>query len=425
MRNTPSTGNAQSPTDRFRLRLLGPTLESAREVPFYARHWEGRALELEHLPTVTKKGLLEHLPSTLRPGGVPVNVGHSTGTTGWPFFRVRGREEIKAYSEYLRSVRSATAARTGKPIPPMLQVSGAPVTIHGSALPIETDDMRLAVDLFSNEGLAASVDLLTSPSLNLLSDGFRRVLSASPGGAVLLTQEVLRRGIPTADLGIEVISVYNSALLPGQRELLREHWEARLVERFGMSEVLGGATLCYECGHYHLDPVVIAEVLERERDEPASDVGELVLTELHPFSQIQPMIRYRTGDLVRRTSSPCVPGELTFDYVGRAGRSVLDGGELVLGELEVLEAMEGVPGVAHAPVGEERAPVGEPLVSLRPEMRGRTLAGVEARVVVREDAASSAGRARAVLEEVHERLGRLLADRDRSGIPFRAVDASS
>ena len=107
------TEKSQSPLDRFRSRLIGPTLDSAREIPFYSRYWEGRPLELDQLPTVTKGQLLQDLPSTLRPGGVPVNVGHSTGTTGQPFFRVRGQAEIDAYSEYLRSVRKATVARTG------------------------------------------------------------------------------------------------------------------------------------------------------------------------------------------------------------------------------------------------------------------------------------------------------------------------
>ncbi|WP_410539947.1 hypothetical protein [Streptomyces sp. KL2] len=424
MTNDAQTGTAQSPTDRFRSRLLGPTLESAREIPFYARHWEGRELSLEQLPTVTKKQLLDDLASTLRPGGVPANVGHSTGTTGRPFFRVRGREEIKAYSEYLRSVRTATAAHRGRPVPPMLQISGAPITIHGSVLPVETDDMRLAVDLFSTEGLAASVDLLTSPSLALLGEGFQRVLSASPGGAILLTQELIQRGTPTRELGIEVISVYNSALLPGQRALLREHWEARLVERFSMSEVLGGATLCYDCGHHHLDPVVVAEVLRTDGDEPATDVGELVLTELHPFSQLQPMIRYRTGDIVRRAQSPCLPNELTFDYVGRARASVLCDGELLLGEIEVLEAVEDVPGLAHAPVGEGRAPVGAPLISLRPETRGRELTAIEARVEAAADLDPADG-VRNLLGEVRERLTQLLDGRTKEGISVRVVLTAS
>ncbi|MEV0694499.1 hypothetical protein [Streptomyces sp. NPDC050388] len=423
MTNDAPTGTAQSPTDRFRSRLLEPTLESARAIPFYERHWKGRDLNLDELPTVTKRQLLDNLASTLRPGAVPANVGHSTGTTGRPFFRVRGREEIKAYSEYLRSVRTATAARSGVPVPPMLQISGAPITIHGSVLPVETDDMRLAVDLFSAEGLAATVDLLTSPSLDLLTEGFQRVLSASPGGAVLLTQELDRRGMPTRELGIEAISVYNSALLPRQRSLLRRHWDARLVERFSLSEVLGGATLCYECGHYHLDPVVVPEVLDLDRDEPAADVGELVLTELHPFSQVQPMIRYRTGDLVRRTRSVCLPHELTFDYVGRARAGVFWGGELVLGEIEVLEAVEGIPGLAHAPVGEEREPVGAPLISLRPETRGDELVLVEARVEV--VTSHEPGGAQNVLDQVHERLTQLLAERAKDGIPLRVVPAAS
>ena len=46
------------------------------------------------------------------------------------------------------------------------------------------------------------------------------------------------------------------------------------------------------------------------------EVGELVLTELFPFTMMQPLIRYRTGDIVRCIK--CSPeGEVSFQWLGR------------------------------------------------------------------------------------------------------------
>jgi len=51
--------------------------------------------------------------------------------------------------------------------------------------------------------------------------------------------------------------------------------------------------------------------------EPVAEgVGKLLITCLHPFVQMQPLIRYATGDLVRRTPNTCGIS-LTVEFLGR------------------------------------------------------------------------------------------------------------
>jgi hypothetical protein len=53
---------------------------------------------------------------------------------------------------------------------------------------------------------------------------------------------------------------------------------------------------------------------------PPGGVGELVLTELFPFVQMQPLIRYRTGDIVLLINDE--NDDIQFEWLGRRGNCV-------------------------------------------------------------------------------------------------------
>ena len=83
-----------------------------------------------------------------------------------------------------------------------------------------------------------------------------------------------------------------------QRQTIRDAFRCRVVDTYGMSEMVCAASEC-EAGRMHLWPEVgIPEILRDDRDEPAppGEPGRLVCTGL--ISTEMPLIRYDTGDRV-------------------------------------------------------------------------------------------------------------------------------
>lgn len=125
---------------------------------------------------------------------------------------------------------------------------------------------------------------------------------------------------------------------------------ATIVERYSLAEIFGGATRTQASGSFVSDPHVLGEVLdEQDRAVDHGAVGELTLTELYPFVQMQPLIRYRTGDLVqlegRRDDD-----RIRFQWWGRRVRCQRgSAGERpwVLGQRALLDWLSLQPLVAH------------------------------------------------------------------------------
>ncbi|MEY9944763.1 hypothetical protein [Kitasatospora sp. GAS1066B] len=383
----------------FRNHLLGRTLDNARTVPFYREHWKGVDLaavrtvaELPVLPTITKAALRESDLPALRDDLTISQVAHSTGTTGRPFIRYRSVEELKALSEYSDAVRAATAQKSAVPQRRSIMFSAMPMAIHGSVAATTITDLRLAIDAFSDRGLERAVTTLTRDGLLPDQDRFERRICGNPAALLLITDALLAAGIDPAELGIQRLVSLSDVLPPGQRRTLVQAWGgAELRDRFSLSEVIGGSTRCASCEAFHFDPTVVPEVLRLDRDEPvAGGIGELALTELFPFSQIQPMIRYRTGDLVQLVESDCEPGEVSIRLLGRIPFTpfVESAGQLesagrrrpVLSPFLLAEALERLPEVALGDLrpASARGPLrqGKPLARLEwtPEGAGGRLA---------------------------------------------------
>ncbi|WP_329563872.1 phenylacetate--CoA ligase family protein [Kitasatospora sp. NBC_01266] len=350
----------------FRDQLLALTIDNARTVPFYQEHWKGVDLssvrtvaELPALPTITKATLRESELSALRDDLTISQVAHSTGTTGRPFIRYRSAEELKALSDYSDAVRETTAQKSGVPQRRSIMFSAMPMAIHGSVGSTTITDLRLAVDAFSDRGLERTVTTLTRDGLLPQAERFDRRLCGNPAALLLITDALLAAGIDPAGLGIQRLVSLSDVLPAGQRRTLLEAWGgAELRDRFSLSELIGGATRCAACEAFHFDPTVVPEVLRLDADEPlAEGIGELTLTELFPFSQIQPMIRYRTGDLVQLVASDCEPGEVSIRLLGRVPFTpfVESGGRRrpVLSPFLLAEALERLPEVA---LGDLRGP---------------------------------------------------------------------
>ncbi|WP_405587694.1 hypothetical protein [Streptomyces sp. NBC_01190] len=340
----------------FRSRLLPHTLRHGSQISFYRDHWKVRddALpdRIDQVPSVSKAEHGADLEKMRHPGLRTALLTHTSGTTGRPFRRVRSGEELAAYREYIVALMDKRARTTA--VRPLLAFNAVPRSIHGGALERPGVSQQIAIDTFSKRGLAAAIDVLADVSLFAGEDGRRprRAVVGSPGMLTALTAAVTARGLDPATLAMDEINSVSDVLTAATRGYLTGNWPGTAVRNtFSCSETIGGARQCENCAGFFFEPTLVAEILDLDGDESAAGIGELTLTELYPFSQLQPMLRYRTGDVVVRQECGSRPGEICFGYLGRrqaCPTTRTDGRSRVLvGAVELREILEDEPGVAR------------------------------------------------------------------------------
>ena len=87
---------------------------------------------------------------------------------------------------------------------------------------------------------------------------------------------------------------------------------ARLRKTYGLSEFCeGNAWECPDCGLLHFPPTVYVEI------DGFGNTGELILSSLYPFSQVQLFLRYRTGDIFRRHDKCSLYDDWGYSFFGR------------------------------------------------------------------------------------------------------------
>lgn len=113
--------------------------------------------------------------------------------------------------------------------------------------------------------------------------------------------------------GLKSIVVYSSHLTNAWRKRIGRSSGAHVTTVFGLSEfVEGNAWTCPACSNLHFPPTVFIEI------DGGGSVGELVLSSLYPYSQVQMFLRYATGDIVRRRTFCDAYGDYGYIFVGRA-----------------------------------------------------------------------------------------------------------
>jgi hypothetical protein len=201
----------------------------------------------------------------------------------------------------------------------------------------------------SEQSLQRAIDVLVRKDLLPGQGSLQRVLAGTPFDLALLTTAMLDRFDGTAKAGLDVLVNLTDVLPQPSYDFLARAWApSRVVNRFSISEIVGGATQLAD-GSLQFDPTAVAETLALDSDEQVVDgVAELTLTELFPFSQIQPFIRYRTGDLVR--VEPAEDGRSTIRLLGRLALTpVLHGPptRIMLGMIGLRSRLDGLPELAR------------------------------------------------------------------------------
>ena len=150
----------------------------------------------------------------------------------------------------------------------------------------------------------------TDKQLRMMMDLKSTVLCATSSYALLLAEEIARRGIGDQICLTRGI-IGSERWGEKMRHRIAGELGVQLFDIYGLTEVYGpgiGISCPYECGMHMWDDYLYFEVVDPKtgRVLPDGEMGELVITTLRKRGA--PLIRYRTHDLTRVLSGPCPCG---------------------------------------------------------------------------------------------------------------------
>lgn len=150
----------------------------------------------------------------------------------------------------------------------------------------------------------------TEKQLRMMQDMKSTVLCATSSYALLLAEEIGRRGL-TDKICLRKGVIGSERWGSKMRARIAAELGVQLYDIYGLTEVYGPgiAMSCeYECGMHYWDDYLYFEIVDPKTGEnlPDGEVGELVITTLR--KQGAPLIRYRTHDLTRFIPGECQCG---------------------------------------------------------------------------------------------------------------------
>lgn len=278
------------------------------ESSFYGRKFSGLNLEaissqedFESLPFTRKADLRDAYPLGLQsvPDEEIVRIHSSSGTTGTPVIIPYTKKDVQDWSDmFKRCYEMAGLTNLDRVhITPGYGLWTAGIGFQAGA-----------------ESLGAMVIPMgpgnTEKQLQMMQDLKSTVLCATSSYALLLAEEITKRGIRD--------SIYLTKGIIGS-----ERWGAKMRARiadelgvtlydiYGLTEIYGpgiGMSCQYETGMHMWDDYIYFEIIDPKTGKvlPDGEIGELVITTLR--KEGAPLIRYRTHDLTRILTGECPCG---------------------------------------------------------------------------------------------------------------------
>jgi len=358
--------SSESPSHQFREQLLLPTLLNALRTPFYQQRFAGIDVaaigidDLHQLPIVIKDDLRIAGRRAQVRSGLICNEIFTSATTGPAFVSARGHIEL----EYIRSFY--TTLYSGFEIKQWARGLQINNPYHGNVITIPAPIHFHCIGIYDRGSFGYGREVLTGEhddprvaSHCTVLVGLERMLRAfaystrteHPNGLECYLKYIFTAGQYLSQFG---------------RRLLEETFNAKVLDRYSMSEVFGGATEADECGWYFFDPPVIPEVITPDSNIPIDEgVGILLMTALYPFQEAQPLIRYYTGDIVQVTRTKSSrPGKLAIKPLGREKYSLPkpDRSGWILTPAEVYEAIDETAELKRSPLFQDSADVENPYI---------------------------------------------------------------
>ena len=308
MRNGPLQQVLQ---DTLRIWLLGRTLAHAIDtVDFYRvrkeiyQNWMSHCRPGERvpedLPVLRRSDLQENPSAFISLAGDLELLSHTSGSTGEPVLIHRSRQEVRFVQRYYDCLLEP--ARVPLKTKPLCLTF--PNLYHGSALPLPSIGMPIISGVTDDTLIQDATRILrTSHKIPGCSERIQ-FLSGLSHHVVFFTNYLLEQGYDVGQFALSGVSITGGYISPHWSAFLRRAWNCPVFDRWSMTELVGGATRDCETGLFLFDPHVFVEVVNPINGHcvTGNGVGELVITTLYPFAQMQPLIRYATGDLVYQTT---------------------------------------------------------------------------------------------------------------------------
>lgn len=271
---------------------------------FYQRKLEGINIDqiqsqedFETLPFTWKGDLREAYPLGLQavPDEEIVRIHSSSGTTGTPVIIPYTRQDVEDWAEmFKRCYETAGITNLDRiQITPGYGLWTAGIGFQNGA-----------------ERLGAMVIPMgpgnTDKQLRMMMDMKSTVLCATSSYALLLAEEIAKRGIGNR-IHLRKGVIGSERWGEKMRNRIANELGVQLYDIYGLTEVYGpgiGISCDHACGMHVWTDYLYFEVVDPKtgKNVPDGEIGELVITTLH--KQGAPLIRYRTHDLTR-----VIPGE--------------------------------------------------------------------------------------------------------------------
>ena len=159
--------------------------------------------------------------------------------------------------------------------------------------------------------------------LELLRDLGTTVLTATSSFALLLGEEIQRRGL-RGELALRVGIFGSERWGTAMRRRIDATLGVESFDIYGLTELYGpgmGIDCREHVGIHYWDDYFVVELIDPETGDPAAPgaIGEIVLTTLR--KEALPLVRYRTRDLTRLLPEPCPCGSQYPRFDRLIGRS--------------------------------------------------------------------------------------------------------
>ena len=150
----------------------------------------------------------------------------------------------------------------------------------------------------------------TDKQLHMMMDLKSTVLCATSSYALLLAEEIAKRGIGDR-IHLKKGIIGSERWGEKMRKRIANELGVQLYDIYGLTEVYGpgiGISCEHDCGMHMWDDYVFFEIVNPKTGEvvPDGEIGELVITTLK--KEGAPLIRYRTHDLTRAIPGDCPCG---------------------------------------------------------------------------------------------------------------------
>ena len=277
---------------------------ASQEGSFYHKKFEGIDVstiqtqsDFEKLPFTNKSDLREAYPLGLQavPDEEIVRIHSSSGTTGTPVIIPYTRQDVQDWAEmFKRCYETAGITNLDRiQITPGYGLWTAGIGFQNGA-----------------ELLGAMVVPMgpgnTDKQVQMMKDLKSTVLCATSSYALLLAEEITRRGVRD-QIYLKKGVIGSERWGEKMRKRIANELGVDLYDIYGLTEIYGPgiAMSCdYQCGMHYWDDYIYIEIIDPVTGKvlPDGELGEIVITTL--VKEGAPLIRYRTHDLSR-----IIPGE--------------------------------------------------------------------------------------------------------------------